>query len=544
LVAAAEAAAYDAVSLEIAWSRLQAIVDEGETTLIRTAFSPIIREAFDFGVLLLDLVGGAVVQSQRSLPSFVSTLPRTLAAALEIFPHEVWNDGDVYATNDPWLGTGHLPDITMLRPIFRHSQVVGYMGVIAHWADIGGAIWSSDTTELFEEGLQLPLRRLVDRGELNPDLAAVIAANVRLPEQVMGDLHAQLATLEVGIRRFQELLDELALDDPAPLFQVIQARTENVMRAGIRVLPDGVYHHELEIDGVSEPLMLRVAVGIEGDSVTIDWTGSSPQCDRGINETYNHAYAMSIYPFKCLLAPDIPNNEGACRPIRVHAPEGTIINARRPAPVGSRQMLGHYISLVVMAALGDVLPRDVLADSGSPNPRVVFTGMDANGRKYGAALLLAGGVGAQSWRDGLSAVPFPSNPAAISVEMIESATPLLFRRRELIANSGGDGCFRGGLGTATEVELRGTLPGVISVMCDRVHHAPSGFAGGGAGRPNVVTQNGQAINPKGRTTLVPGDVVSIESAGGGGYGDPQQRDATLRARDVDFGYVIDAPLKQ
>lgn len=516
--------AFDPVMLEIAWSRLQAVVDEGEVTLMRTAFSAIIREAYDFGVVLLDAAGGSVVQSQHSLPSFVGTLPRTLRAALRQYPASGWGPGDVYATNDPWLGTGHLPDVTMMRPIFRGARLIAYIGCIAHWADVSGMIWSGDTREIYEEGLRLPLRRLVAGGVLNEDIAAIIDANVRLPEQVSGDLHAQLATLEVSERRLQELLDEMGMDDPAALFAAMQERSERAMRAAIAGLPDGMYAHEVEIDGVDAPLLLRVAMTVAGETIALDWSGSSPQCDRGINETYNHAYAMSVYPIKCSLAPDVPNNDGSYRPITMHAPAGSIINARYPAAVASRQILGHYLSNVVFGALAQVVPDRVLADSGSPSPRIVFSGVRADGTNYGTTLLLSGGMGAHAASDGLSAAPFPSNAGAISVEMAEAAAPLIFRRRALRTDSGGAGRTRGGLGVTTVVEVAGRFPATVSVMVDRVDHPPLGRLGGQAGAANVVLRNGERVPSKSRVRMNPGDVLTVHSAGGAGFGPPAERD--------------------
>jgi len=527
----------DPVALEIAWSRIQSVLDEAETVLMRTAFSPIIREAYDFGVVLLDAAGGSVGQSQRSLPSFVGTLPRSLKAMLQEFPVAGWREGDVYATNDPWIGTGHLPDVTMARPILRRGVVVAFAGCIAHWADIGGAVWSADTRELFEEGLQLPLCKLVDQGRLEPLLASIIRRNVRLPEQVMGDLHAQLATMEVCERRFQELMDDMGLDDPSPLFAVMRQRSESVMRAANAALPDGRYVQETVIDGIDAPLLLRAALEIAGEAIHVDWTGSAGQVERGINESYNHAYAMTVYPIKCVLCPDIPNNEGAYLPVTMTAPEGTIINCSRPAAVGSRQILGHCIANVVLAALGQVLPERVLADCGSPSPRIVFSGAHADGRRYNAALLLAGGMGGQSWRDGLSAAPFPSNPGVTSVEVIESSTPLLFRRRALRPDSGGAGTYRGGLGATTEVELRADRPGLVSVMTDRIHHPPLGFRGGEPGAPNAIFLDGEPVDPKARTPMLPGSVLSVHTAGGGGYGPKERRDPEAAARDEEFGYV-------
>jgi N-methylhydantoinase B len=529
--------ALDPVGLEIAWRRIEAVIDESEATLIHASFSPLIREAFDFGVLLLDAAGGSVAQSQRSMPSFVGTLPRTLRAGLERFPPESWRPGDVFATNDPWLGSGHLPDITAFRPIFRDGRPVAYAGTIAHWADIGGAIWSADSREVYEEGLRIPPTRLVAEGRLNPDVAAIITANVRLPEQVLGDLHAQLAAMEVTERRLHELLDDLGLEDPAPLFAAIQSRTEIAMRSAIEQLPDGLYEHEIEIDGVHEPLVMRAALTIAGDEMTIDWEGTSPQVDRAINETWNHAYAMTVYPIKCVLSADVPNNDGAYRPITMKAPPGCLVNAQPPAAVASRQMIGHYIAAVVFGALAKIVPERVLADSGSPAPRVVFTG-NHNGRRFGAALTLSGGMGAQATRDGLSASPFPSNSAGTSAEIVEAGTPLVFRRRELRADSGGPGRHRGGLGVHLEIELLSDEPCTVSMMTDRVDHPPLGLQGGGNGAPNVIRKgDGTPLDPKARTRLAPGECLDIQTAGGAGYGPASERAPAMAARDLELGYV-------
>jgi N-methylhydantoinase B len=532
------AASLDPVTLEIAWGRIQAVIDEAEATLIRASFSPLVREAYDFGVVLLDGGAGSVAQSQRSMPSFVGTLPRTLRAGLERYPPSTWRPGDVFATNDPWLGTGHLPDMTAVRPIFREGRPIAYAGCIAHWADIGGAIWSADTTEVFEEGLRIPPCKLVAAGSLNEEIASIIEANVRLPEQVLGDLHAQLAALELTERRLLELLDDMDLNDPAFLFGAIQERTEQAMRAAIAELPAGSYSHEIELDGITKPLRLRATLLVEHDEISIDWTGTSPQVDRGINETYNHAYAMAVYPIKCALSPEMPNNEGAYRPIRMTAPEGTLVNARYPAPVASRQMIGHTVSAVVFGALAQIAPDKVLSDSGSPAPRVVFTGLDSSGRKYGAALTLSGGMGARSTRDGLSAAPFPSNAGGTSVEIIEAATPLVFRRRELVADSGGAGRFRGGLGVALDVQLLAETPCTVSMMTDRIDHPPLGRDGGLPGSPNVVRKDdGSAVDPKARTPLLPGETLQIRTAGGGGYGPPSERTRAAVEHDLAFEYV-------
>ena len=529
---------FDPVALEIAWGRFQAVIDEAEAALIRTSFSPLVREAYDFGVVLLDASGGSVAQSQRSMPSFVGTLPRTLKAGLERFPASTWRPGDVFATNDPWLGTGHLPDMTMVRPIFHEGRPIAYAGCVAHWADIGGAIWSADTTEVFEEGIRVPPCKLVAAGQLNEDIVSLVLGNVRLPEQVLGDLHAQLLSMEVCEQRLLVLLGDLGVSDPAGLFAAVQDRTEAAMRASILELPDGVYRHEIEIDGVREPLILRAALEIDRDRIVVDWEGTSPQVDRAINETYNHAYAMTVYPIKCALSPEVPNNEGAYRPIEMRAPEGSLVNARYPAPVASRQLIGHYLAAVMFGALAQVVPDRVLADSGSPTLRIVFTGIGADGRKYGAGLTLSGGMGAHVNHDGLSAAPFPSNAGTSSIEMVEASTPLVIRSRDLRVDSGGPGRHRGGLGCSFDFELHSDRPCIVSVMTDRIQHPPLGLFGGEPGAANIVRRSdGTPVDPKARSELRPGGVLEVRTAGGGGFGPPSERAPEQLARDLEYGYV-------
>ena len=478
-----------------------------------------------------------------SMPGFVGTLPRSLKSFLGEYPIGEWRPGDIFITNDPWIGSGHLPDVTMIRPIFHLQKLVAFMGCIAHWADMGGRMWSADSKELFEEGLQIPVARLYSGGEMNRDVVNFILRNVRLPEQVNGDMHAQISSINVGANRFIELLKDMVLEDPAPLFAEMRARSEKAMRDAIRALREGSYGHSIQIDGMAgeELLVLKCVLTIKDGGILVDWTGSANEVNRGINETFNHAYAMTVYPIKCLLCPDVPNNEGTNVPLRMVSPEGTIITCRRPAPVNARQMIGHYISQVVVGAMRPLLPAKVLADCGSPAPRAVFSGYDDAGRRYSAALLLSGGMGGQNWRDGLSATPFPSNPGISSAEVIEARAPVVFRSRSLSANSGGKGKFRGGLGVSIEVEFVCRRPGVISVMTDRVESKPQGIFEGGDGEPNVILLNGKPIDSKGTTIVNFGDRITFHTAGGGGYGRPSERSAGLAAADIEFGYTTAAP---
>ncbi len=405
----ADADAFDPVTLEIFWSRLISIADEAAVGLLRTAFSTIVRESNDYATVLMDRDGNSVSENTGGIASFSCILPRTTKTFLERFPAETWRPGDCVITNDPWLATGHLPDFTFVSPIFHRGALVGFAGSIAHSPDVGGALWSADCRELFEEGIRIPPARFLREGVRNEELIELILANVRVPRQVLGDFEAQVTANEVCVRRVEEFLQDVGLADLQLLARTVHARADIAMRRAIAAVPDGIYRATLEADGFDEQLTrLACAVTVAGDTMHIDYAGTSPQIDRGINCVFNYTHAYSVYPVKCSLDPFTPRNEGTYRAITVAAPERSILNPEFPAPVGARQLTGHLLAGVIYRALADVIPDRVIAECGAaPSMRALFSGVDRNGDRFSQVLFATGGMGASPHRDGLSTTSFP-----------------------------------------------------------------------------------------------------------------------------------------
>jgi len=524
----------DPVALQVVWTRLIAIADEAAATLRRTSFSPIVRESNDFACVIFDADGNAMAENTIGIPSFNMTLSRTLAHFLSNRPAPEWRSGDVGICNDPWLTSGHLPDITILAPVFADDRLIAWTGSIAHMADIGGTLWSADTREVFEEGLRIPPLLYLTEGRVNADLQAMIRANVRLPDPVLGDIAAQIAAGETAARGLRDLIAREGIDDLAPISREICARTELAMRAAIAAIPDGTYRSALDLDGTGEePVHIEVAVEKRGEELFIDYTGTSPEVGRALNTVLNYTEAYSCYPVKCALDPATPRNEGSYRMIHVSAPEGSILNPRFPAPVHARQLVGHCLAAAIYEALAPVLGARIVAESGSaPTLRVLVSGYREERRRYTAILFINGGMGARAGRDGLSATCFPSNVVCGSMEIIAALSPLRIWRKELACDSGGPGRFRGGLGQDVEIELTGDRPAMLSLLVERVHHPARGVLGGASGAASRVAWNGRdsGFPLKGKSPIAAGDRLRVRYPGGGGFGNPRKRDrASVRA---------------
>jgi N-methylhydantoinase B len=525
---------FDPISLEVMWNRLISVVDEAAATLVRTSFSTIVKESNDYSCVLLDAKGNSVANNTASIPSFIATLSRTMSHFLKKFPQDQWEPGDVVMTNDPWLASGHLPDITMAMPIFHKGKLVAFAGTIAHSPDIGGSIWSADTRELFEEGIRIPVMKLYCAGEPNEMLMEIIRANVRVPEMVFGDLNAQITAQTMCRNRLVEFLDETGLDDLVDLAREIQSRAERVMRKAILEVPDGVYEKTVEMDGFDEPLIIQCRITVKGDELEIDFEGSSLQIGRALNCVMNYTYSYATYPIKCALDPFTPKNEGSYRPISIKAPEGSILNPRVPAPVNARQLIGHMLSAAVFGALEKAVPEKIMAESGSqPTLRALFTGVGLDDEKFSSILFANGGMGARYDKDGIACTPFPTNSTCGSIEVFESTVPLLFWKKEMVKDSGGAGRFRGGIGQEIILEVISRDPIRVSLLTDRHKHPAQGYMGGLAGMPNrIVLNEGQFIHPKSQTTLKPGDRLTMNYAGGGGFGPPEGRDLEKVEEDL------------
>ncbi|MBI3965113.1 MAG: hydantoinase B/oxoprolinase family protein, partial [Chloroflexi bacterium] len=406
--------------------------------------------------------------------------------------------------------------------------------------DMGGALWSADAREVFEEGLGLPPLKVVKEGRVNEELIAIIRHNVRVPDQVMGDLFAQIAAGDVCADRLKDFMQEQGLADLTSLGAQIQALADGTMRRAIAELPDGSWEHTVYMDGFDQPIKIQCRVTIRGDEIEVDYEGTSPQVDRGINSVMNYTWAYTCYPVKCAIDPHTAKNEGSYRAITVKAPEGSILNPRYPAPVNSRQIVGHMLTGAIFGCLAQVIPERVIADSGSaPTLRTVYSGIGRHGERFGFILFANGGMGARPNQDGLPCTPFPTNSTCASIEVMEGLTPLLVRTKRIRPDSGGAGKWRGGYGQEIIVECRAERPISLSVISDRQQFPPQGMVGGEPGSSAVIKylNREDRVHPKSRTTLNPGDVLYCAYPGGGGYGPPSERDPELVRQDLENGVI-------
>jgi N-methylhydantoinase B len=428
---------FDAITLEVLWTRLISVVDEAAKAIVRTSFSTLSNEANDFACMLTDARGYSLAQNSGSIPSFIGTLPATVRHFLRAMGAAVMRPGDVLITNDAWMGTGHMSDVCVLKPIFRAGRLVAFSATTSHMPDIGGRLRAIEAREVFEEGIHIPLMKLMREGRTDETLIEMIRANVRTPDQTVGDIWAQVGANELMEKRLLALMDAAGLETLDELGDELFTRAERAMRAAIRAVPDGTYRYAMRTDGVDEPLDYRVALTIAGDEITADYAGTSPQQPRAINCVLAYTYAMTAYAIKCALLPGLANNEGMYRPLRVTAPEGCLLNPRFPAAVVSRAVTGHYVPVLLFGALHQVIPDRVMAGAGSPLWAVQQTGLRPDGRPYTNIFFFNGGMGATPTKDGEHVLSWPSNISSTPVEVAERNSPLFFREKRLTAGSGG-----------------------------------------------------------------------------------------------------------
>lgn len=546
---------FDPIRLEVMWNRLISVVNEQATALMRTSFTTIVREAGDLSAGVFDTRGFMIAQAVTGTPGHINAMATCIHHFLKVFPVETLAPGDVLITNDPQKTSGHLHDFTVITPVFRDERLVGFFGNTCHVLDIGGIGLSTDGRSMFEEGLFVPITKLYDRGEPNRQLMEIIAANVRAPEPVLGDIHAQAAGNDVGAARLIEFMAEFKLTTLEPLADEIIGRSERAMRAAIAALPDGVFTNAVYSDGYEEPVKLNVTITKAGDSLHVDWSGSSPESTRGINVVLNYTHAYTTYALKCALAPDVPNNEGSFRPVTVWAPPRSILNAQPPAAVAARHILGHFLPGAVFGALAQALPDRVIAEGAANIWNLQFTGHDLSGEPFTYVWFSCGGTGARPTKDGLHATAFPSGISGVPAEVIEQLTPVVLRKREIRADSAGPGRFRGGCGQTLQVAMRTNQPFRFAPLFDRLRHAAAGYAGGQDGAfAEIRLSDGTVYVGKGNRELPPGTEITLQLPGGGGFYDPFSRepDAVLddvrngivsaeRAR-IDYGVAIDPAL--
>jgi N-methylhydantoinase B len=527
---------FDAVSLEVLWTRVISIVDEAAKAIVRTSFSTLSNEANDFACVLTDARGYALAQNTGSIPSFIATLPATVRHFLREMGAERMKPGDVLITNDPWMGTGHMSDVCLVKPIFREGRIIAFSATTAHMPDIGGRIRAIEARELFEEGFHIPLATLIHAGRTDETLLQLLRANVRTPEQTVGDIWAQVSANELMESRVLRLMEDYRLDSLEAFGDEIFARSERAMRQAIAAVPDGTYRYAFRTDGMDAPLDFTIALSITGDEVVADYTGTSPAQPRAINCVLAYTFAMTAYAIRCALLPGLPNNEGMYRPVRVVAPEGSILNPRFPAAVVSRATTGHYVPALVLGALHEVIPDKVMAGAGSPLWAVTQSGVRDDGKPYTTVLFFNGGMGATPTKDGENVLSWPSNISSTPVEVAERHSPLFFHYKRLRPRSGGKGRFRGGLGQDILIESESERPIIASFMAERTRFPAPGLAGGGDGGTGDVRINGRRVDNRRQHVLARGDQVLVSTPGGGGYGPAAERDPTLAKRDRVMGY--------
>jgi N-methylhydantoinase B len=529
--------ASDPVFVEVAWSRLIAVVEQEAQALLRTAFTNIVRESGDLSAGVFDLQGRMVAQAVTGTPGHINSMALAVPHVLRAIGPSTLRPGDVLATNDPWLNSGHLNDITVVTPVFHRGRLVGYTASTCHAMDIGGRGITVDALDCYEEGFLIPPARLY-AGGAPQQVLDLLAANVRAPEAVLGDIHAQVSGNAVGAHRLMEMLAEFDLDDIEALSTAILDRSEAGMRAAIKEIPDGQYRGTLRLDGFEEPIVIQTSITVRDTEMTVDYAGSSPATKRAVNVVLNYTTAYTTYGVKCVVAPHVPNNAGSFRPVRITAPEGSLLNAVKPAPVASRHLIGLFLPDAVMGALAQAVPDRVIAESSSILWTLDVRGRDRHGHPFKEFVATGGGMGARPTKDGLNATQFPSTIRGVPAEIVESTSPLVIHRRALAPDSGGPGTFRGGLGMIVEFGVETDEEWLFTASFERARIPCQGRAGGGPGAPGrVMTADGRALDAKAQHWLGPHERVVIQTPGGGGHGDPRDRDPARSAEDIAFGRV-------
>ncbi|MBZ9558499.1 MULTISPECIES: hydantoinase B/oxoprolinase family protein [unclassified Modicisalibacter] len=532
----------DEIRLQVMWNRLISVVEEQAMTLLRTAFSTSVREAGDLSAGVYNARGEMLAQAVTGTPGHVNTMAEAVRNFIDEISYEAMYPGDTYVTNDPWKGTGHLHDITMVSPSFKGDRLIGFFACTAHVVDVGGRGFGADGKSVYEEGIQLPIMKFAERGEVNQDLLKILRLNVREPNQVIGDFYSLAACNDVGHNRLIAMLDEVGLDNLESLGEFILSRTHAAILARIADLPRGAWSNDMLTDGYDEAIKLAAEVSIGEGCVNVDFSGTAAMSPWGINVPLIYTKAYACYALKCVVAPDIPNNAASLAVFKVSSPTN-ILNAERPAPVSVRHVLGHMIPDLVLGALAKALPGQVLAEGAAALWNVHISARPSGGqagRRAEVLMFNSGGMGARPRLDGLSATAFPSGVHTMPIEATEHTGPIIVWRKELRPDSGGAGKYRGGLGQVIEIAPADGHEFDFSAMFDRITSAPRGRDGGVSGAPgSVALDDGTRLRPKGWQHVPGGRRLVLNLPGGGGFGDPSERDPQAAAEDHIKGYVTE-----
>ena len=533
------------VSYQVMWNRLISVVEEQAQALVRTAFSTSVREAGDLSAGVYDLQGQMLAQAVTGTPGHVNAMADAVGHFIRRIGRDNIFEGDVYITNDPWEGTGHLHDITMVSPSFHNEELVGFFACTAHIVDIGGRGFGADANSVYEEGLYIPIMKFAERGTVDQSLIKVVRGNVREPDQLIGDMYALATCNEIGHRRLIDMMQEFKLHNLKNIAEFILDNSKRATLERINALPRTTAEGEMTVDGFSAPITLKVKLTIEQDRIISDFEGSSGLDKKGINCPLVYAKAYSCYALKCAIAPEIPNNAASLEPFEIVAPENTIVNAVHPAPVALRHIVGHFVPDAVYNALDKILPGVVPAEGAgclcnfqvSLRPRTDETPPEDAVRSE-VLTFNSGGSGARPEHDGLNATAFPSGVMTMPIEATEHTGPVIIWRKELRPDSGGPGKQRGGLGQYMEVGAREGHEFDFQAMFDRVDHPARGRQGGMDGGTTTIAQDdGTEMRGKGKQFVPHGRKVMLAFPGGAGYGKPEQRDIESVKQDLLYGYI-------
>ncbi|MCY6381687.1 hydantoinase B/oxoprolinase family protein [Hoeflea prorocentri] len=520
------------IALNVVWNRLISVCEEQASVLMRLAFGPIVREAGDLSAGVFNADGEMLAQAVTGTPGHVNTMAESVRLMLDRIPAASLQPGDVLMTNDPWLGAGHVFDFVVVTPAFFEGNLVGFLASTSHVVDVGGLGWSAEARSVFEEGVVVPVSKLRRGTELNEDILGIVTANSRVPKEARGDILSLLSCNDTGAARLCELMQEFGYRSLETITDFIFDKSSRGMREAIARVPDGHYENVLTLDGYDSPIVLRASLQVDGDRISVDLGGSSPAVERGINCPLNYSIAYASFGIRALLAGDIPNNAASLKPVTVTAPPGLVVSAERPAPVTARHVIGQALPDLVLGCLAEALPQNVLAESSGALWTMSISGN--NEQPFSSLNVALGGMGARPGCDGLSTTAFPSGVGSVPVEIAETSAPLVYHRKELTTDSGGAGQYRGGLGQTMEISARHREALTLSAAAfERLTTSPSGRSGGlGGAKGRVEISDGTVVVDKGLYQIPPGARLILHTPGGGGFGNPENRDREALKRDL------------
>ena len=527
---------------QVMWNRLLSVVEEQGQTLVRTAFSPIVRECGDISAGVFDLEGRMMAQAVTGTPGHVNSMAESVRHFINHFPLNTMNEGDIFITNDPWMGTGHLNDFVLTTPCFKDNKIVGLFSCTSHLTDIGGLGVGPDATDIHMEGLYIPMLKLADRGVMNKTLLKLVSQNTRQPVETEGDVYSLAACNDIGCKRLVEMMNEFEIDDLKNLSDFIYDKSLSAVENEIKKIPNGVYENLMMIDGFEKDIKLEAKLTVYDKSISVDYTGTSDKSKFGINVPLSYTKAYTCFGLSCLVSAEIPNNAGSLKPFEIDAPLGSILNAPYPAAVCARHIIGQMLPDVVFGCLEKAIPEKVPAEGASCLWNITFRGKTDRGANnnslFAVTAVVNGGTGARPNKDGLSATAYPSGVRGTPVEINEAVAPLLFLKKEYNPGSGGKGKYNGGLGQLIEIKSAIDEDMDLLASFDRIKFPARGRLNGSNGKPGQVSIKGKGkLNGKGTQVIKAGDILQIHTPGGAGYGDYSERDQALLEKDLENEFL-------